>query len=130
MKKILFIFLTTNCFAYPPEIERAQELNQWIHNTIPYVKSPHELKFPADTIRYGGDCADMSRLLIVFLEAEGIVAEMYVMIMTKSQESHAIVQVGNYFFDPTDGNMYEDTFPFLHQIAFIIPSLELLSNRR
>jgi len=128
MTVAVMLLLVVSLSALPPEIARAKELTGWIHDTIPYVATPYEIKSPADTLRTGGDCADLSALLITLLRAEGIESEMYVMVLLKPRASHAVVKIGDYYFDSTTGETYSLVFPRPHIRMFTLDNQRLLAD--
>ena len=118
MKTALF-FVAALAIADPrADILRAQELNQRIHDTIPYVASPREIKEPWDTFANGGDCADMSALLVHLLEREGIPAKM-VVILPDGEPHHAYVEVWGRVIDPVSGGMFGE-FPIPHKLTRVL----------
>ena len=106
------------------DIRRAQELNEWIHESVPYVVSKSDVLSPWETIRNGGDCADMSALLVHMLKQEGIPARM-VVILPKGEPHHAYVEVWGMVVDPVSGGMFGE-FPIPHKIVRTIGLAYLL----
>lgn len=132
MKTILMFVAACAC-AYGPihEIERARDINLWVHETIPYVVSADRIQEPAYTLLHGGDCADMSALVMWFLEAEGITSgEMLLLDLLDYAPHHAIVRVWGVLFDPVSGLMFTDEFPLAHNINYNVPwpTLVVLGN--
>lgn len=114
------------------DLERALKLTQQIYERVTYIQdTPLYVKTPAETMFDGGDCADMSGLLINFLEAEGIQATMQTMRLLKAprgQEYHAVVLVHGIIFDPTVGQELGIVFPRPHIILRTITSQRILAD--
>ena len=108
------------------DIARAQELNLRIHNFIPYVVSKDEILNPLDTLANGGDCADMSALLVSLLEADGIPAELILLDLENIEPHHAYVRVWGMYFDPVTGTMSSETYPLLHKVTYEVSLKNIL----
>lgn len=108
------------------DIRRAQEVNEWVHDIVTYVASPLEIKTPAQTLMTGGDCADMSALIVWILEDEGIEAEMLLLDLRDFDRHHAIVRVLGVLFDPVSGLMFTDEFPLAHKMNYNVSWTTLL----
>jgi len=130
MKLILFLIATMAVADPGSEIARARELNIWIHESIEYVVSKDEILEPLDTIRLGGDCADMSSLLVTLLKMEGIEAELVVIDLKNYLPHHAYVKLWGMYFDPVTGVMSSEAYPLLHKVAFSVTLKNILFGER
>jgi hypothetical protein len=108
------------------DIRRAKEVNEWVHDIVTYVASPLEIKTPVQTLMTGGDCADMSALIVWILEDEGIEAEMLLLDLRDFDRHHAIVRVLGVLFDPVSGLMFTDEFPLAHKMNYNVSWTTLL----
>ena len=128
----MFLILAATCITADPgigpthEIERAYDITQWVHETIPYVVSADRIQEPAYTLLNGGDCADMSALVLFFLEAEGITGELLLLDLLDYAPHHAIVRVRGVLFDPVSGLMFTDEFPLAHKMNYNLSWTSLL----
>jgi hypothetical protein len=117
--KTILMFVSACACAYGPihEIERARDITEWVHETIPYMVSADRIQEPAYTLLNGGDCADMSALVMWFLEAEGITSgELLLLDLIDYAPHHAIVRVWDVLFDPVSGLTFTDQFPLAHKM--------------
>ena len=129
--KIALFLIATAAIADPiSDIDRARELNLWIHNSIEYVVSRDYILDPMGTVRLGGDCADMSALLVSMLEAEGIPAEMLLLDLKNIKPHHAYVRVWGMYFDPVTGVMSSEEYPLLHKVTYEVTLRNILFMRR
>ena len=64
-------YVSTGVVANPEaDIARAEQLNTWMYETVTYVGlTPLYVQTPGQTFMKGGDCADQSAALILFLSA-------------------------------------------------------------
>lgn len=131
MKRLLaiatLIVVSASLCAYGPatDLARAREIMRWVHEHVQYVRSPDLIKSPAATLLGGGDCADMSALMLWLLREEGIRAEMLLLDLDDFEEHHAVVLVYGKVFDPTTGREFSASFPLPHRVtdAFGISNL-------
>jgi len=100
------------------EIVRAREIVMWINANITYVPSRDVIKFPAETLMTGGDCADFCSLMIMLLDSEGIRAEMKVLDLDDYEAHHAVVSLLGFIYDPVTGKEYIGEFPLAHTVVF------------
>ena len=127
----LLILCATAAIAEGPggDILRARELTAWINEHVVYERSPERIKSPADTLATGGDCADLSALLIAALEASGVRrATMLLLDLYDYEEHHAVVELYGRIYDPTTGREYLGAFPLPHRIGDSIGISNLLAD--
>ena len=110
------------------DIAKARELTEWVNQHVEYVRSPHVIKTPASTLLTGGDCADMSGLLIWLLADEGIKASMLLLDLDDFAEHHAVVSLYGHIYDPTTGRVFRERFPLPHRIGDSIGISNLLAD--
>ena len=72
------IFFATTAMSSPADVQKAYDLNKWVHESVEYVRSPYEIKAPYDTILEGGDCAGLSSLIVWLLGKAEIPARVVV----------------------------------------------------
>ena len=128
---MLLIFLTV---SEPAEADvanhfvRAREIVAWIHSSVEYVATPDVIKSPAETLRTGGDCADMSALMLALLEAEEIHAELLLLDLVNYSAHHAVVQLFGRIYDPTTGLEYRGEFPREYVVGGAVSYANLLTD--
>ena len=117
---LLILWAASAALAEGPggDILRARELTAWINEHVEYVRSPERIKSPAETLRDGGDCADMAGLLMAALEASGVRrAELQLLDLDDYEINHAVVKLYGRIYDPTTGREYLGAFPLSHRIG-------------
>ncbi len=128
---LMLFFVSTFLRADGPadDLVRAGDVCRWINGAVEYVASPAEIKTPAYTLIEGGDCADMSALMLSMLEDMGIrSAEMLLLDLDEFDEHHAVVQLYGWIFDPTTGAVFRDSFPLPHVVRFEVGYSNLLAD--
>jgi transglutaminase-like putative cysteine protease len=101
--KAVMVFFATTAMSSPADVQKAYDLNKWVHESFEYVRSPYEIKSPYDTMLEGGDCADLSSLIVWLLGKAEIPAQVVVIDLVDHEEHHAFVVVWGWWFDPVSG---------------------------
>ena len=128
---LLILWAASTAIADGPasDLLRARELTAWIYEHVEYVRSPERIKSPAETLRDGGDCADLSALLIAALEASVVRrATLLLLDLDDYEEHHAVVSLYGRIYDPTTGREYLGAFPLPHRIGDSIGISNLLAD--
>jgi len=107
----------------------AERITVWIHANVEYVASPDRIKNPTETLLDGGDCADMSALLVSMLnDAHVRAAQLLLIDLRDFEEHHAVVELYGWIFDPTTGAVFRGSFPLAHEIRFEVGFSNLLAD--
>jgi transglutaminase-like putative cysteine protease len=120
---VLCILLSVTAWA---DEALAYQVMMWIHTNVEYVSSPAVIKTPAQTLLTGGDCADMSALMLWLLAEHGIEADMLVLNLDQFVAHHAVVKYRGKIYDPVAGKVFAGAFPLPHRVAFAMEFNNLL----
>ena len=134
MRRIILCLMIVSAVALhadAPEYKKALALCRRIYLNVRYIRSETVIKSPLDTFIYGGDCADMSALMVYLMESEGMHAEIVLLDLLGYESHHALVLYAGMWFDPTVGKMYTPHhFPFWHIVMDTVENHELLAGWR
>jgi hypothetical protein len=103
---LVLVVLLAGCAVDIP-IHDYQSICEWIHDNVPYERSPdEEIRSPKETLELGGDCLELALLMMWMVKEEyGVRGTL------ASDGGHAIVLLDIYY-DPSRGISRESVEDF------------------
>lgn len=137
MRKLVLILIAliaiANVRADPAqELIEAAKATSWVFTHIKYVrdKNPIKVRTPLETIYEGkGDCQDQALLVAAFLDEIDVQVDLHYFTYTTPEgiaETHVIVELYNFWFDPTLNARFHDGMPFRTRTTYLVSYSKVL----